>query len=650
MSGPSTPRPQRNDTPETAMDSLFHRWQKKIMLVIAALVILSFALVWDTPMSPSGGGGDYVVGKMNNKKIHANEHHAFIRRIRNGAGADVQLLIGRSNPPYGQRLMMGYQPNYLPDADQRWLSLHALADLARRQNVDVSDYEVGQWLRLHHPVLNRDRNSDQPLDDAEFKRRLGILAREMSTNEREIVAGAREWLILRRFIELDSATRLESPETLYAYYASNNTDYTYARQVFAPDDTARDDARAAWAALDNEKQRAEIQRLANAHRYEEAFWEPSAWRVEYLLIPFAAAPEPAAPKAEDVDQLRAADPALRDKPHAEGYAEAVRRLENAARRRWVHNTLQDVVMPKIRERAPADAENRPSLEELAADPAFADLGLKTGRSGDAAASIDELVRLPAFAKEGRGGLADLLRDADKAVRDGQDEHAQRLIGEYIGFTTPPGGYLPPSPVESTDGFLVVRVMEHRPTARKALDAGKPLDDAVTNAARTLWVDENVHEKVRAQAAELIRTLTENPDAPMPEGAEEIVLPLYQVQARGELNALRWGQVTPQPVPVQGQPDAFEVLRLINKRMPAPGDLAQLPENERRPYEGAAITATPGSVLYNYDYQCFDVAPGSVLMYWLAKDFDEGRLQLAPREAAPADEHGDHDASDAPLAS
>lgn len=652
MSGNTSSRSggRKNDE-STGMD-IFRRRQKPIMWAVAILVILSFALFWGVDKFPGMAGPDIVVAQIFGKEWRASERARFVRRMEAAAGSSIHFAFSADPVPQGQQRMMGYEPRRLKPEfwAENWNFIRTLHQKALQAGVTVSDAEVGTWLRRENSRLFR--YFGEELTEEEFRLRLRNLAREMGTTEAEIVAGARDWLVLRRYLELNGAAKLETAATAYTAYATNEMQYVFRRARFNERADNLAAARSEWDALNPDEQKTEAERIVRANRSNPDFLEASRWRISYLQLPDAAAPEPEAPSEEKLAELHAAaDAEIAAKPLDEVREQIVEKYRRDERRAWATRTIHETVFPVVLRLAPPGDDGRwPSPENIAAAPELAGFGLVVGDTGETLLSREEILALPAIGADNLLGSMFLDADTEARLRSGAASSSTlaRLRRGYTDTRFFDGGAynLPEGmdlylPLEGPDGPMIVRVTDHRAAAPLPLFAGDGArNDALWEKVGERWMDEKIDEKNRQAAVDAVRELRANPDAAFPEGGEVETLTFHEIARRPELVELAWGAVT-EPLPVRGG-EGYEILRLEEKRQPSAGDFAKLPADQQRQFSQAGYTAHPPMVVYNVDYRSWDLLPGSSLWQFLSEAIRTGIILKTEPASGGVEGEGEYD--------
>ena len=588
----------------------FRDKQKLIYWIVAPVVIVSFVLLGFTDAFNNDGRGG-AVGMYFGKKCSLADFEQFNRR---------QFSLFHQPTFIGTVGMGGQFRPYFNQFVSSFVVM-AMAEDARRHGVQVTDDEVGTFIRsqIHYTGNNV----------KEFRERLQreITAKNLHFNSiTDYQQTVRENLLARKFLALVDDSIIVPNSFAEITCAQQRAEYAYKR-AFVPSVAQKEAAAKEFSELPEAEQLSRVEAFITANqtpakRYQYAYlWEQPRWKIDFIQVPLAVPGLEPKITGEKVEAFFAANKnqyvndkgeaqeltAVREKVEAD--LRASERLANA------QNTIKREYEAFLRrhERNMADAESAEvvKIEDVNADPTLAKLALKAGTSGAEAKTAEEIFAAPElkdFAKSGPALLAALDRQATTGVqraeiaaraeknagndkiKEAKDKALEEVIGIYRknfrGQAREKNSA--DAPLVGENGLLKVRVAEYIPGAALALrGADGKINDKLLAAVKDALVERLTMDKTQARAAAVAAALKENK---APEGIEvkdeTTNAMMMQMMARmGGGAVVRLHTAQPggvlEPSLTEYPEKGYEVLQLVSVKIPDAASLAAQTEQMQK---------------------------------------------------------------------
>ncbi len=618
----------------------FRKRKQLIYWVTAIVVIPAFVLVF--------GSTGYVlreqqrpnpeVARIGEESIPWEDFYGF--QAPGGHGRLPAVLGGRGlrfhYPP--NRVMAILAPDLQAgDPDQaelvynRVCTVLALALLreAEKAGVDVSETEVNQF--VHERPYFFGVQEGKPFEEAykKYLKRVGLTSDEY-------LRGAREWLMIERYVQLTDQSLPASPSDAYVLYAREKTTCTYKKLVVRVTQAMREEAMDEIYGVTEENPEPD-QKLVNVavekflakHRDDRRFWSKPKWRFEWVLAPFDALP--VSLDRGDVEAFfQAHKDEYEDKTLEDGsvFEEVQKRAKREKQRAIAARTLGEELATEVRDAMKRD-------EKLALSDIQKRLGdrrgVETGVSHpEKLLATDELKLMEAEAIGASQELTGFLEDLD-AMGDSEDR-GERIARLQRHFDTRK------EPFACERGLFRIRLLEYRPSESRSL---KDEDGNIDAQLRVLVVDALQQEKAAAAARDLAETYADKIRKGEIEDFETLETGSKEYQElRPQLREAALGE--PEIFPLYGDEEVtgYEILMLTDRSIPSRKSFADLPADDRQRYLRQATSLWQGNILPFHPYlRAAVIWPGPVLRQWMVQSVESGYIQLRFPKAESDEEEG-----------
>lgn len=574
----------------------FRDKQKLIYWIISPIVILSFVLLGFTGVFEQGGAGSAPVGRYFGKSCSYNDFYAFHRDLSN-LFVYQRTFIGEIDR-FGRFRQVFNEP-------QSAFVMMALAEDARRHGVEVTDAEVGTFLR--HQIQYTGN------DPKEFRDRLEraiVTPSRRFSNVFEYQSAARENLLARKFLALIDDSIIV-PET-FAEIRTAQERATYSfKRAFVPSASQAAAAAEEIGKLPPAELRAKAEGFIRQNQVPEKrdqysyLWEEPRWVLEYVFVPFEVpSREPKITEEKVKNHYEAHKNDYKNEKGEVMELAAVReKVEADIRRRErdqnAMNTIKGELDAFIRRREKNVVEQDElvpvTLAELNSDPRLASLALKAGDTGAKERTIKEIfadAALKDFAMSANYAFGELdrqaLRKMDAAAAKARQqkgatektvsEARQQALEDFLSvYRKTFHGHsivsdMAETPLRGESGLLKFRVVKYVPGNPRHLEAPNAAEDKLLAEVKRALTDELTQAKAR-QAAEAVQAALKEKRAPAGVEVKDVEATIFSMSpAQGEMLSASVGDVSA-PALVHVPEAGYEVWQLTGVKIPADAEIA-----------------------------------------------------------------------------
>ncbi len=565
----------------------FRERQKLIYWIVAIVVIPSFIFFFGASGSMwRDAHGEAILAKIDGQKISRDEFAGWRERLAAVTGRPRIYLFPPEQDPDGS-FSLAFTMLYRRDAEAAGLN--------------VSEREIGAFIRDRRDFQGPTGGFDQET----YARFLKV----HRLTHADFVRGVRDWLIIRKFVELIDGTAAAGENLAYVDYAAQRSKCSYktvAVKAEAFEKTAQDQLSAAFegAAAGDAAFEKHIEQYLAAKQDDKRFWSQAKWRFEYVLAPYensALEPEIADEEIEPYFQRHKADYGERklDEVRPEIKAAIIKEKRGDIARLTIQDPVESYLTRCL-------AENRPiETAQLVQDPLMQKRGVKVGVSGEAALPIAADTAVP-----GLGASAELA--AWLAALDGQpaakrDKRIEELRKNFDQANPP---------LTCAQGVLRLRLLDYVPGEPRQLRNEKgELDRALRLQVADILVKEKSRELAEDQCRELmakIRDRQEKLEKVEPKREDFNQIPT-------ELRFAPMGDPR-----YRSTDEGFEVLVLTKREVPSREVFAQESPTVRSAASERAETnlrGVPQFMQYGF------LRPGAHLSGWNQEALNRNRVEL-----------------------
>ncbi len=450
---------------------LFRRKQKLIFWIVTIIIVPSFVLVWGYNRSMHGESVDFEVGKINGESVKYPEFEAFRKRI--------QAAVG------GMPLQFAGAPGIGTRSEELWKYTFAFALLqdAKKADATATDLQIGTYLENNHPAVSPSYNR---ADAKSVEKAVDAFCRQMQITRSDFLQGVREWQTIGNYIISDANLAAVNDDTVFTYYAVNNSECVVKRVRVTPTDAMREQAKKEVMEKPREELEKEAADYVAGKQDDKRFRTPAEWRFAYVMVPMVA--ESLARPATD-QEMEAYYQTNRERLFAgkpfEDVKDQVR--SDLAKQEIDRQTLRNFsvdVDPQLR------AHPNMPLDDLARLTPLAKYGVKAGVTGDKPAPAGNVAEgLPAGVDPKLLLVLDLLDSAPEKQRN-------ELIANWkAGFDLT--GVLA-TPLKADEGFIRLHLLDYIPSSPATL---KNADGSVNQHMYETAIADMVADRVDALVRE-----------------------------------------------------------------------------------------------------------------------------------------------------
>lgn len=520
----------------------FRKRKQTIYWIVAIVVIPSFVLAWGVGGALGEGPGSETRIVVDGEKASLLDVDRFHRRLRAVLGTDPRWRLS-FGMPYPQDV--GIKHSLL-------LSFAALQE-AEKAGIGVDDSEIGTLIQNHRELRSASQQGKEELNKA-FRRMIG----EYRISHAEFMRGAREWIMISKWVTLVDSMPMATPEAAYLTHVmrKSNIDYVEVRVPITEELKLRAFDQLTGVTEENPDGDMEML-LARVEEYlannpdDRRLYTDARWKFEYLLAPFDAfVPEIS---DEDVkDRYEQNKKAYGDKPFEEVRQQVQNDLVEERRRRFAKNTVDRELESFLRK---AIQKESVSVDNIMQDELLVQKrGLVSGLSGEDLKPVSDLNTLESLGNCRSVKL--FLEQLDQMEPEERDERIATLK-ENFDTSNPP--------LECDKGFLRIRLIDYVPSKQPALrDENGEVNSKLRNQVIEILQKEKAVELARAEAETTAEVLREQgPDA-IDGNVSEASEPIYRIPAE----LITAGVNDPVVVP---SADGMKILMITDREIPTYSD-------------------------------------------------------------------------------